>query len=183
MRIQNSTNNSFKGSITISRLNKDPNSEMIISAIGEAVNSFVPKAEEYDCKLFKGIYINPLTMAQKIIISTGSDAVYFQKHGKAQTNKKIKEIDLALLAKIKSIKAKLKTENVSGACLIDMPPIDEYTESGLTEIKKGITTVGVTTSGNRHWLNYKFIQQPDGGYLSLYKKTFADFKEGVIFDF
>lgn len=177
----NNYKNSFKGSITISRINKDPNSVEIIKAINKAVEELAPKAKEYGCELFTGMYVNPITMAKKIIICTGSNEDYMKRFGENRADEKVENIDSALLDKIKDIKASLKTERVPGACLIDY---SFYGDSGL--IKKtgeNVITAGVGPSERSHWYNYKFERQANGDYLALYKKTAWRGKEGVIFDF
>lgn len=176
----NNYNNSFKGSITISRINKDPNANEIIDAINKAVEELAPKAKEYGCELFKGIYVNPITMARKIIICTGSKDEYIRKFGEIRADEKVEEVDYALLDKIKDIKASSKTEHVPGACLIDFC---FNGDSGLiAKTGENVITAGVAPSERSHWYNYRFARQANGDYLALYKKTAWRGKEGVIFD-
>lgn len=186
MQIQNHTayrhSSNFKGSITISRINKDPNSEKIVSAIYEAVDSFIPEAEKYKVRLFKGMFVDPVTKAKKIIISTGDDDEYIDNDffGLWHTERaaeKIEAIDMPLLAKIEEVKEALKTKHVEGACLIDFAT---YHYSGFTQIDNNYAIVGTATSGDRHWRMYKFIKQPDGTYLSNQRKTFGIYKAGVL---
>lgn len=111
----------FRRHITISRINNDPNSEAIKKALFKAVDSFAEKAEALGCPLFKGLYIDPETGAEKIIIATGNDYLYLRNksHNKEELNEKIKKIDIPLLAEIKKIKQSLKTPSTKNACLID----------------------------------------------------------------
>lgn len=153
----------FKKSIEISRINNEPNVVAVKNAISEAVDTFAQKAKDLGCPLFRGVYIDPVTKMEKIIIGTGDDSLYFQqqRYDKTKLQQKINEIDNPLLQMINDIKQRLKTPNVENAVLIQTTD-----DSGnvIPRSKENIIEIGVKKGLG--YMVYQFEKQIDGNYIS-----------------